>query len=205
MKKIGKKNKIKLGKASATITIGLVIGISLMIMNYSINIDENTIEIVQRSWTAIADADPGAGNYGFLRVGTCAHEGTPDTAYATNVSSWYEYTDSLGSAEMTGETPSDTAFDFVLRFRTNATVNWASGNSTWVEEWVRAQIKIDFELATDNTVFAGNMNIVETGNNSQYAWYQAYIQDVDGGSGAGFTISNDEDFTIDWVSADGYF
>lgn len=198
---------IKISRGGATITMFLAFTIALIVMNYTINVEDNTIKVMQRSWTALADADPGAGAGGYLRIGTCAHQATPDTAYESNVTGgigWYEYTDSLGSAEMTGETPSDTAFDFVMVFRTNVSHNWASNNNSWVIAWVRSQISVDFDYATDVTVFAGNMNVVEVSNNSEFAWYQAYIQDSDGGSGSGFQIANDEDFTIEWFSTDTY-
>lgn len=187
-------------KKLSFMVIGMVVISSLLALNF-INVATN------RHWGAFGDADPGAGAGGFLRIGTCAHQGTPGTAYASNVTGgigWYEYTDSLGSAEMTGETPSDTAFDFVVCFRTNVSQNYASNNATWVLAWVRAQIDVDFDYATDVTGSAGNMVCVEVSHNSNFAWYQAYIQQSGGGAGAGFTIANDEDFTINWISGDTY-
>ena len=103
---------------------------------------------------------------------------------------------------MTGETPSDTAFDFVLRFRTNVTANYASNNATWVLAWVRSFIDINFDYATD--VENQQITVVEVATTATYAWYQAYIQDSNGGTGDGFTIANNEKFTIDWVRADYY-
>ncbi len=190
-----KKNVFKAGGVFSVFTVGVVVAVlfTLNIANVAVN----------RDWHAFGDYNPGSGAAGFLRIGTCAHSATPGTTYATNVSSWYEYTDSAGSAEMTGETPSDTAFDFVFKFRTNVTVNYASNNDTWVAAWVRAYIDINFDFDTD--VVNQQINIVEVAHNAQYAWYQAYIQDSNGGTGDGFTIANNEKFTIDWFRADGYY
>lgn len=185
----------KIGGVFSGFTIGLtmVILVALSLTNVMVN----------RDWHALADYDPGSGKAGFLRIGTCAHQAVPGTAYATNVSTWYEYTDSAGSAEMTGETPSDIAFDIVFKFRTNVTVNYASNNATWVLAWVRAFIDINFDFATD--VVNQQINIVEVTHNANYAWYQAYIQDSNGGTGTGFIIANNEKFTIDWFRVDGYY
>lgn len=196
MKNRKNRNNKAVKKLSFTI-IGIVVGLSLIGLSL-LNVT------FHREWGAMADYNPGSGAGGFLRIGTCVHSATPGTTYATNVSSWYEYTDSAGSAEMTGETPSDTAFDYVMKFRTNVSQNYASNNATWVLAWVRGQIDIDFDYATDVTGSAGNMVCVEVAHNTNYAWYQAYIQDSDGGAGSGFTIANDEDFTINWYSADTY-
>lgn len=190
-----KKNILKAGGISSAFVVGLVFALLFMlnIANVAVN----------RDWSALGDYNPGTGAAGFLRIGTCAHQAVPGTAYATNVSTWYEYTDSAGSAEMTGETPSDTAFDIVFKFRTNVTVNYASNNATWVLAWVRAFIDVNFDFATD--VVNQQINIVQVTTTATYAWYQAYIQDSDGGTGDGFTIANNEKFTIDWFRADGYY
>lgn len=191
-----KKNKrsYRAGGLTTIFVIGVVITALVM---FSIQPDP-------RQWTAIADNPLGAGAGGFLMIGTIVHSGTPETTYATNISnsSFYEFTDTEGSVEMTGETPSDTAFDFVFKFRTNTSQNWASNNATWVLAWVRGYMDIDFDFATDVT--NQQFNIVEIANNSEYAWYYCYAQDTDGGTGSGFTIANNEKFTINWFRADYY-
>jgi hypothetical protein len=194
---------LKAGGLLSLITIGLIAG---MIVNVQMHEDVIIVQSIQmRSFKPIltADADPGGDNSGFMYLMAYPHSTDPTNDYAVNLSnsSAYEYSDSL-NAEMTNETPHSTTFDFVMKFRVNDTVAYNTSSSSWEDTWVRANITVDFDFATDVAADT-NMSILQIGNNSDFAWYHAYIQGASGS--AGFTITHNEKYNITSVTADGYY
>lgn len=213
-----KKEKIKNSlKASGLLTL-IIIGItisSIYLFSVSDVIVEQTIgeeQVPERSWKPIltADADPGGDNSGFMYFMAKNHSANPTKEYDGNLtngttnSNCYEWTDSL-NAEMSGETPySPTAFDFIMKFRVNDTVGYNTSSSQWEITWVRANMTCDFDFATD--VGADQeMTIIEIANNSNFAWYHAYLLDADGGAGTGFLITHNEKYNITSLTADGNY
>lgn len=179
--------------------IGLVISTVLLV---NMNPTEIIMSLGERGWKNFASADgPLEGDAsGFLAFYAYPHQGTPGTAYATNLSnaSAYEYSDVL-NAEMTGETPYDTAFDFVVKFRVNDTVGYNTSGSTWEISWVRVYITVNFEFAADQ----GNttMTIVEITNTSSFCWYHGYINNA----AAGYTITKNEAYNVTDLCGQGYW
>ena len=163
---------------------------------------ENPLDV--RSWKpglVKADGDPGGDNSGFMYFMSYPHQAAPAVAYASNLSNAtaYEFLDSL-NGEMTGETPYNTAFDFVMKFRANDTVAYNTTTSTWEDTWVRANITCDFDFAVDIGPDAA-MTIVQIGNNTDFAWYHAYINN----GAAGYQITHNEKFNVTSLTADGYY
>jgi hypothetical protein len=186
--------------AISFLLIGVVVGI-VMIAN--MNISEIIVSVGQRGWRNIvsADADPGGTSSGFMYFMVYPHQAAPGTAYAANLSNAtaYEFSDSLNT-EMTGETPYSTTFDFVLKFRVNTTVGYNTSGSRWEDSWVRANITCNFDWATDISTLS-SMTIIQIGNNTQFAWYHAYINNA----AAGYQIGKNERFNVTALTAEGYY
>lgn len=188
-----KNKKIKTGYVFTMILIGLSVLI-LVATSFSPVTENNSFvskPVSERVWelAPLADADPGAGNSGFLEGRHNPYAATPLTTYNANISNAtaYEFSDSINST-MTGETPYDTVFDVAHRHRFNVTDLYNSTGSTWELDWVYLNITCaDLGIATAIT-----MEEIEIVNNSEFAWVTFYIQDADGGAGTGFTITHDE-------------
>ena len=206
--KIEEKSKfLKAGKKISLVAVFGVFAVVAILMMFQVGdvvVEQLTGE---RAWSpiALADGDPGGDVSGFMYFMAYPHQGVPATAYAANLTNAtaYEFSDSL-DAEMTGDTPYDTTFDFVMKFRVNDTVGYNVSGSCWEDSWVRANITCDFDYATDiaaDTV----MTIVQIANSADFAWYHAYIQDYNGDVGSGFTITHNEKYNVTSVTADGYY
>ena len=186
---------------------GAVAGGYLVMMKPEMLSKMNDVKTVgdmsSRVWKPIVtgDADPGGDNSGFMYFMVYPHSATPATTYASNLSNAtaYEFSDSV-DCELTGETPHSTPFDFVLKFRVNDTVGYNVSGSCWEDSWVRANITCDFDFAVDIAADTA-MTIVEIGNNTDFCWYHAYINN----GGAGYTITHNEKFNVTSVKASGYY
>jgi len=194
------KTKTKKISLVSTLVIGLITA-SILMFTVQEPITQTTIQ-EDLSWNHIlGDADPGAGNSGFMYFMTYPHQGVPGTAYASNLSNAtaYEYSDSIDT-ELTGETPHTTTFDFVMKFRVNQTVGYNVSSSTWETSWVRSNITCDFDYATD--IGADSvMTIVQIATSTDYAYYHAYINNAN----AGYQITHDEKFNVTSTTTDGYY
>ena len=99
---------------ATAIVCGLIAG--MMVLSFGVQpvVEEN----IRSQWVqqALGDADPGAGNTGFMYIMVYPHSADPGTDYASNLtnSSAYEYSDST-DCELTGETPHGVAVDFVVK------------------------------------------------------------------------------------------
>lgn len=133
--------------------------------------------------------------------GTITHSATPATTYATNISnsSFFEFRDFL-NGEMDGETPWGVAFDFALKFVVNTTVGYNTSGSRWMDSWVRANLTCNFDFITDIGPLAA-MTIVQIENNTNYAWYYAYMNN----GGSGYTITKNEKFNCTAIVGQGYW
>lgn len=175
------------------------------LLNDNNNVDAGLMP--SRNWQPVllGDADPGGDASGFMYFMAYPHQADPATAYASNLSNStaYEYSDSLNS-EMTNETPHSTTFDLVVKFRVNDTVGYNTSSSKWETTWVRANITVDFDFATDVGADTA-MTIVMIANGTNFAWYHGWIADSDGGAGAGFQITHNEKYNVTSVTADGYY
>jgi hypothetical protein len=201
MKKISKKRigNIKAGGAVVMLSVGFIVGIMLITPMMTSTVHVERMPSVPYTWKAVGDADPGAGKGGFLYFGTYPHSADPGTDYASNLSSatFYEYTEAT-SGEMNGETPHTTAFDFVVKFRVNVSQGYNVSGTTWESSWVRANLTVDFDFASDISDAA--MTIVQIATNSEFAWYHGYINNA----ASGYQITHDEKFTVSNVKVQYY-
>ena len=178
----------------ALLMIGAIVGHMGNIMVPDKELEAEPVVERTAEWTHITgDGDPGGDTSGFMYGMTYPYQAVPATAYASNLSNAtaYEFSDSLDTG-MTGETPYDTAYDVAWKYRVNDTVAYDTVNSTWREDWVRAYFSIDFTSNADFSDIA--MTIYQIGNNTDFMWFHAVIQDADGGAGTGFTITHGETF-----------
>lgn len=207
MNKERKKDKSFLGRLRSSmlvsmLLIGMVVG---MVMIVNMNPSEILLSHGRRGWRSFASADTGGGPLsgdvsGFLYFRTYPHQAVPATAYASNLSnaSGYEVAFYLNS-EMVGETPYNTAFDFVVKFRVNDTVGYNTTSGKWMNTWVRAFITVDFNFAAD--VGNTSMTIVEIKNTTDFAWYHGYINNA----GMGYQITKNEKFNVTSLVGQGYW
>ena len=163
-------------------------------------VEQQTMEI-RDEWVEhpLGDASPGTGNTGFMYIMVYPHSGNPGTDYQSNLSNAtaYEYSDST-SGELTGETPFNTAVDYVMKVRVNKTDGYNESGSSWQNDWVRANITIDFDYASD--VSDLGMTEVEIGTGGSYRWYHYYANNA----GSGYQITKGETFDITALTFDVY-
>ena len=207
MKRKNKKEKANVKRTifgfGMVLTFITVVIASLIFVNQVFQpIVENEVIIKPREgkWLTLGDGPMVGDESGYMYWMNYPYQAVPATAYASNLSNAtaYEFSDSL-SAEMTGETPYDTAYDKVCKFRVNDTIGYNTSDSSWEIDWTRVNVSVDFQYATD--VSSVLMTIYEIANNSDYAWYHGVLQDADGGAGTGFTLTHGETFNITkiWV------
>lgn len=155
-------------------------------------VGEPVIEnIYSKVWRGpLVVGDPAGDASGFCGFYTYTHQAAPATAYATNLTTGasYEYYTAALSGEATGETPHSTAFDYVVKIRVNDTVGYNTTSSLWEPAWTYLNISVDYDFGAD--IAWTQMTLVETANNSNFAWYQGYINN----GGAGYTLSQNQKF-----------
>ena len=182
-----KSRKILGASMLSVLTAMFIIGI-LFNAQVTEPIVENQITMDRvREWGVrpLADADPGAGNTGFMYGYFYPHTDNMQDAYNVNLSNAtaYEYSDSINSS-MTGETPYETTFDIILKFRVNSTDGYNSSAGAWQDGWVRAYLN-----ETLLSISAEQMTEVVIGTEATtYRWYHYCLNN----SGAGYTISKGE-------------
>jgi hypothetical protein len=195
------KSIFKAGTLLTCFVIAAVAGI-MVLSQLQEPIVKTTISSTPRTWKSVGDGTIEAGASGFCYFMTYPHSADPATDYATNLSNAtaYEFSDVL-NAEMTGETPYSTAFDFVVKFRVNATVGYNTSSSLWKDSWVRANITCNFQFATDIPALS-SMTIVKIASaGSTYAWYHGYINNA----AAGYQITKGETFNVTTLRVQGYY
>ena len=128
--------------------------------------------------------DPAGDDSGFCTYYHYTHSGTPAVTYASNLSTAtaYEYIESL-SGEMTGETPHGVAIDYVCKIRVNDTVAYNATSGLWEPNRIYMNVTVDYNFGSD--IAWTQMTLVEIANNSDFAWYNGYIN----GGGAGYTLT----------------
>lgn len=142
-----------------------------------------------------AENNPGAGTSGFLEIFFTNHTASPNTAYNENTSATIE---AWCVANMAGKTPYASAdefcteleygktFDIVIRCRWNKTNAWDGA------KFIGSNCRVNITLTGFGT--AGMTNVTGTGiitrndTSDDYIWINTYWQDVDGGTGTGFSI-----------------
>jgi len=155
---------------------------------------EEQIKIREKWVPQVGDADPGSGNSGFMYFMAYPHQADPGTTYASNLSNAtaYEFLDSW-DGEMTGETPYSTTFDFVMKVRVNNTDGY--NTSSWEDDWVKANISVDFDYASDVSDLDMTEIVIGT-QDTTYRWYHYYINN----GGSGYTITKGESYNCTAVN-----
>lgn len=201
-----KKSRILLGASMLTIlAVVFVAGIFFNVQVTKPIVEQEIVDeiiVKQREWkrNALADADPGSGNTGFMYIMVYPHQADPGTAYASNLSNAtaYEYSDST-DCELTGETPWGVTVDFVKKIRINNTDGYNSSGSQWQDDWSRANISVDFDFLSDISDSAMTKVVIGT-DGTTYRWYNCYINN----GGSGYTITKGESFNITALTLDIY-
>jgi len=170
------------------LAVGLVA--ALLMTSY---IGEPVVEqtIIAKTWHGpLVVGDPAGDASGFCMFSTYPNQAVPATAYATNLTTGncYEYYTAALSGEATGETPHSTAFDYVVKIRVNDTVGYNTTSSAWEPSWTFLNISVNYDFGTD--ISWTQMTLVEVTNNSNFCWYQGYINN----GGAGYTLSQNQKF-----------
>jgi hypothetical protein len=195
MRKIGKKikNFCKAGTPLSLLFVGLVAATVFMTVSFEPLAEQQVIKEqieATRYWREpLGKHVPGGDNSGYTYFMTYPHDATPNVTYASNLTpaGSYEEHDVINS-ELNNETPHSTTFDFILQIVLNDTVNYNSSSSNWMYGWIHANITVDFDFAAD--VSWTNCSLTLVGNNSDFAWYNCWINNA----GAGYQITNNEKF-----------
>lgn len=201
------KRLLKVGSLFSLVLIGIVVG---TLFTFQINdvVVEQMGGTPSGSWRALGDGDPGGDVSGFMYAMTWQYNATHATDYAINLSNssvyCYEYSDSLDT-EMTGETPHSQKYVYLQKFRVNDTVGYNVTAGAWEDSWVRANITVTSDFNGGDTDADVAMTIVQIANNTDFAWYCAYILDANGGAGTGFELTHNEKFNITSITADGWY
>jgi hypothetical protein len=197
------KSIFKAGKLGGLIFLFAVSFVAASLYTSSIQgpMIQTTINSIPKTWRTLGDGPLAFNTSGFLAFYSYPHAAVPATTYHANLSNAtaYEYYDELNH-EMTRTTPYSTAFDFVVKFRVNATVGYNTSGSRWMDSWVRANITCNFQFAIDIPALSV-MTIVQIANNTNYAWYNAYINN----GGVGYQITKGETFNVTTVRVQGYY
>jgi len=197
-----KNHFLKAGKLAAVFAVMIVAAISGMLYLSQIGevVVEQTIREREIRLIPLGDGEP-SGDECFMKYFMAyPHQADPATAYASNLSNAtaYEYRDYL-SGEMTGETPYNTAFDFVFAIGINDTVGYNITSSLWMPSWIYPNITVDFDFASD--ISETQMTMVEIANNSNWAWYNCYVNNA----GAGYQITHNEKYNVTSIKCSGYW
>lgn len=202
------KKEIIFGSAMLTTIIAVFVASLLFTQTTTQPIVEDIVIEAQekeRQWRPVplGDADPGAGASGVLVVYIYPYQADPGTAYASNLTAGnaYEYNDGL-NASCGSNVPYETAFDIVVKVRANTTHAYCSSNSTWVLEWVRANLTCSDLSITATTMEEQNISGTEA-NDMIFVHY--YLQDADGGAGTGFTIGHGQSVNVTHFRFEAYY
>lgn len=147
-----------------------------------------------RGWNtfALGEGNPGAGAGGLLGIHVYAHSADPANDYDENLTEsvgalTLAYADNLNTA-LTGNVPYDTDFDIVIRGRANQSQAYNTTGSCWEISWVRTYITCaDLSIGADTS-----MTIVEIANNTDYIWYNCYMNN----GGAGYSITHGQQVNV---------
>ena len=206
-----KHKKLLGGSMIVTLICDAIVGILFNIQTIKPIVDQDAVEqktIAEKKWIrqALGDADPGAGNTGFMYVMCYPHPATDpiETTYSVNLSNdstvggAYEFSDSTNT-EMTNETPHGNAFDFVVKVRVNNSDGYNTSGAQWENDWVRSNITVDFDYLSDLNDVAMSEVVIGT-EGTTYRWYHYVVNN----SGSGYTLSKGELFNITSWTFDVY-
>jgi hypothetical protein len=199
------KTIFKAGVPLTVLVIGLVAAMMYMPSVHDVVYQPKVTQVwhLVKSYNALAsDNDPGAGSSGFLEIFFINHTATPTTAFDDNTSATLE---AWCVANMVGHTPYATAdqfrtevsygvtFDIVVKCR------WNRANAYDGAKFIASNTRVNITLTGFGT--AGMVNItgtqVITYNNTgaTYLYTNTFWQDVDGGTGTGFTVLKGTPYT----------
>lgn len=190
-KKIFISKALKAGSLFSLLLIGIVVGSVFMLQMQEVVLHQRS------SWVAMAEANPGTGASGYLEFFIYPHAAVPGTTYGVNCSeaTAYEYRDT-NSGEMTKNTPYNTAFDFVVKYRLNSSDGYNNSALAWTLNWSYVVMACNFNWTADITT--STMTDVLVAYNANYEWIQCYLNN----GGAGYSISKNEKFswnTSGWI------
>ena len=202
-KKRDKRFYFKAGGILGMFVIGLVVA---SLLNYPVADTVNHMVVSPRSWKPLGYI-PSDGYGCIINISTYPHSADPTNDYSANVTSdnCYEWYDSYGTApgaggtEMNSTTPHSTAFDFLIKIRTNVTNNFNTSSGKWETRWVKGYIKVTWSDAGHAKIYK-NLTVCNITNNASYCFYYLY----DNFNNTGYTISAGETFVVDFVSVYTY-
>jgi len=155
--------------------------------------------IPERGWSSVAaTGNPGVGSSGMVNLYIYPHDATPSVTYSTNLSTATAYAHrDTWNGSMTGSVPFDKAFDIVIKARFNTTHAYNSSGTTWMLDWVRANLTCaDLGIST-----LTGMTAVQTATSNEYMWVQFYINN----GGTGYTMSHGETYNVTYASLEAYY
>lgn len=189
-------------KRNVFIKIGMLIGIctvSAMVISFN-SIQEYynpPIQTETRSWRQVelyvlgdyGAADTSGVNSSFI----WAHQNDPNIVYNANLSNssanCYAHTET-NNTHAGSNVPYSTAFNIIVTVRWNVTHAWngTAFDSTYTRGYINCS-----GLSVAATGVKMNQTLI--GSDTTYVWYNYYVQDADGGTGTGFTLTKGQNVT----------
>lgn len=187
-------------KMKYTLVALLVIGI-LTVAAYMpvITVNEQGIQFKERSWTALADYNPGAGKGGFIRIVVKELPTGSSTTPNSNASVAVNLTD-ISADDFYKQIPHSTKFGIYIFARYNATQAYCGANATWVQAWVRCRITSATLGINADTVMNKTL-VVQCGTTMMYECF--YIE-LDSGS-VPLDLARDESAGITSIKLEAYY
>jgi hypothetical protein len=187
---------IKAGVLMGFLFIGALVAI-VYVSQIQGPIIQTTVNQARTHLFPLGDAFPGTGKSGYLAFNIYPHSADPANDYDTNLSNAtaYEHYD-VNTGEMTHTTPYSTAFDFIVKYRLNASDGYNTSSSAWTLNWSYVKMACNFNWTAD--IASSTMTDVKISNGADYIYINAYLNNA----GAGYTISKNEKFswnTSGWV------
>lgn len=179
-------------KATAVVLVGVMVGIvGLNITPYEEPMDSN--------FNFIMVGGPVGAAGGVTQMYVVAHEASPYTAFASNVTTNMSYVSVINTTG-TGNVPYNTPFDIVVRVQFTYTHAYNVSNTSWAKAWVNASFECA-ELSLSGWIEACEAVIGNSGDSSDdVLWVNFWLQDADGGAGSGFQISHGQTITVKFQS-----
>jgi hypothetical protein len=177
----------KIGMTLLMIGVGFVSAFMIM-SQVQEPIIQSTIHQKKGIWEALGDITVASGESGVLAFFIYPHAAVPGTTYATNCSNAtaYEYRDAT-TGEMTRTTDYTKTFDFVVKYRLNASDGYNTSSSAWTLNWSYVKMACNFNWTADITT-STMTDVKVTSTSTTYEWIQCYLNN----GGAGYQLSKNE-------------
>ena len=160
---------------------------------------EEGIEVKPRTWTAVADYNPGAGAGGFIRIVIKALPDGSSTNPNSNASLAVNITD-IDADHFWEEMAHSTKFGIYIVARYNATQAYVVANTTWVLAYTRCRITgLNVSITADTVM---NRTVLDTAG-ATYLYVCHYLEL--NSTTQPLILARDQQLDIDSIKLEAYY